>query len=233
MSKKHFSEEVLIDFCLEEISEERRQEIREHLDNCAECKQVTEHWLEVFNQSSNGKPSAELKDRIWENARKNRGARKKNRKLMMAISSAAALFIFSIGLLWDQSSEYHRYEVAHNGEIPTESIQTNPQTQQLAVIPVAANQNINGNLWINGVDEELLLEVDGLEDISNRDYQLWMIYDNNKIKGELLSTVDGSSRILIKGKDVNHFKIIKASIEPIGGSLEPTGPETFVVPLNK
>ena len=233
MSKKHFSEEVLIDFCLEEISEERRQEIREHLDNCAKCKQVTEHWLELFNQQISGKPSAELKDRIWENARKNRRVSKKNRKLMVAISSAAALFIFSIGLLWDHSSERHRYEVAHNDEIPTESIQTNPQTQQLAVIPVATNQNINGNLWINGVNEELLLEVDGLDDISNRDYQLWMIYDNNKIKGELLSTVDGSSRILIKGKDVNHFKIIKASIEPIGGSMEPTGPETFFVPLKK
>lgn len=233
MNKNHFSEEVLIDFCLGEISEDRQIEIREHLDNCAECKQVSEHWLEVFNQPSSGKPSVDLKDKIWENARKNRRARKRDRKLMMAISSAAALFLFSIGLVWEQSSEYHRYEVAHNDEIPTESIQTNPQTQQLAVIPVATNQNINGNLWFNGVDEELLLEVDGLDDLSNRDYQLWMVYDNDKIKGELLSTVDGSSRILIKGKDVNHFKIIKASIEPIGGSLEPTGPETFVVLLKE
>jgi len=233
MSRKHFTEEALIDFCLGEVSFDRQQEINEHLETCAECKKVTETWLEVLNQQSSVQPSVDLKDKIWENAKKQRMPGKKPRTFLMAISSAAVLFLLFMGLLLDNRSDFHSYEVAHNDDIQTESIQTNPQTEQLNVIPVAEFHDIKGNLWINGVNQELLLEVDGLADLSDRDYQLWIIYDNDNIKGELLSTIDGSSRVMIKGADVKQFKILKASIEPIGGSPEPTGPETFIVPLKK
>ncbi|AMX84357.1 hypothetical protein GS3922_12180 [Geobacillus subterraneus] len=52
-----------------------------------------------------------------------------------------------------------------------------------------------------------------------------------KMKGELLTIRHGASRILITGEDVKRFKQVKASLEPKGGSVTPTGPETFIVDL--
>lgn len=233
MSSKHFSEEVLIDYVLGEAPEDRQHEICKHLEKCTKCREINDNWIEVFNQQTNAQPPADLKDKIWKEAMTKRSPRKKQRTFVFGLSSAAAVFLLLFGLLMNNHSNFYSYQVAHNDDIVTANIQSNPQTEQLSVIPVADFNDIKGRLWINGMSQELLLEVDGLADITDKDYQLWIIYDNDEIKGELLSTVNGTSRILIKGNDVPQFKIIKASIEPLGGSQEPTGPETFVVPLKK
>lgn len=75
----------------------------------------------------------------------------------------------------------------------------------------------------------MLLEVDGLEELINQDYQLWIIYTDNSIDHEILPTQNGMTRMLFRDIDVDEFKKLKASVEPRGGSIEQTGPDTFIV----
>jgi len=231
-NKNHIREEQLIDFVLENTSKELQQEIQQHINQCNSCAKQLMVWSHLLNQPNSTKPSAELKNKVWESVRHQRPLNRKRKKgWAVAISSVAAIFLLFIGMLDYYQSNVESYEVARNNEITVNTIQSEPQTQQMAIIPVADYRDITGNVWINDVTQEMLLEVEGLANISNRDHQLWIIYENNEIKGEILPTMDGSSRVLIKGKGVNKFKVIKASIEPLGGSREPTGPETFVVPI--
>jgi len=231
--RQHIREELLIDFALGNVAEPLQRKIKEHVHKCERCERKLNEWLEIVSDPTGAQPSSDLKEKVWKSIEisKQPIKKKRTRGFYVALSSAAAMLLILIGSLMNYHSNLNGYEVATNDNSKGRLILNHPQTQQVSLIPVADYKDINGNLWINNDSQELLLEVNGLAQITNRDYQLWIIYDNDEIKGEILSTIDGYSRVWIKGTDVNQFKFIKASVEPRGGSIKPTGPETFFIPI--
>lgn len=224
---KHLSEEQLIDIVLGNLPE------NEHIKNCEHCQAKIDRWSQILRHEIKESPSEHLKGNIWAEFEK---AKKPKRKiprksiLIYSFGTIAAIFVIAIGLIFYKSSLVPSYEVTFNDEID-KHIQHEAETKQVAVIPVADFPEISGNLWINDHTNELLLEVDGLENLVNNDYQLWIIYDEDQMDGEILSIQDGTSRVFMKSDHVGSLELLKGSLEPLGGSSEPTGPEMFVVPL--
>jgi len=164
-------------------------------------------------------PSPGLKEALRENVVEQRQPVKRKRRpaFTFAVSSFAVIFLF-IGFTMYNSSLNTSYEMVQNDDIRGEMIQSNPQTKQRAIIPVADFEEVSGVIWLNDVTQEIMLEVDGLSSIDNRDYQLWIIDDNDNMEGEILLIEGGSSRVFIKSKGVERFKWIKASLEPAGAA---------------
>ena len=233
MTGNHIPEERIIDFVLGKIPQHMIIEMKTHLQSCHSCSETLRNWQEILEEDVVAEPSTALQEKIWNSMEEQITPIRKNRKpLLYTVASAVAIVLLAIGLLfYRQSSTHAPYQVAHNEEINTQEIQFTPETRQMEVIPVADYKDVHGNLWINDARKEMLLEVDGLVNHTDYDYQLWIIYNNNDIDGEILPIYNGSSKVFFKGMDVQEFKSIKASLEPTGGSNIPTGPETFVIPI--
>ena len=231
----HIPEEKIIDLALGNItSADELAELEHHLASCARCQHKLSAWRRMTETESNIEPSAALKEKIWQDVTAEKPRRKAAKVPVIVSIAAAAVLLFALGLYQLKPTvDSPAMEVAQNDDIAEENLLHYPETKQLAIVPVSDFNHIRGNLWINNLTEEMLLEVDGLIRLKGQDYQLWIIYDNNDIQGELLSIEDGASRVLFKGPDIREFKLIKASVEPKGGSQKPTGPETFVVPLKQ
>ncbi|WAA11928.1 anti-sigma factor [Fervidibacillus halotolerans] len=229
---KHISEQKIIDFLSGELPEKEAEQIQSHLHECENCMNIAVRWGKLLKNThlQPVQPSPELKEQMWKMVDRKPLKKRKGyvKPIATVLSFAAAISLFL--LIFNGRPEMDKpYEVVKNDEIPFETFHATPNTKQWNIVPTMNHQQINGNIWINDDTNEMFLEVDGLPHYRNRDYQLWIIYSNNDVEGELLILQNGSSRIFFQGIDVEKFKLIKASVEPKGGSTHQTGPDTFFV----
>lgn len=235
MKSKHIPEEQLVDYLLGNIGEWDAKQIKAHLNHCKKCQNLLSDWQFLLRQDHKQfQPSQSMKDRIQHSINQMEGKSFKRRTvigkpgLLFATIACVFLIFYSVHSYY-QDINTRNYEIAENDEIPPETIQSAPHTQQIKVTPVSEFNQINGYVWVNRNRNEMLLEVDGLEELINQDYQLWIIYMDNSIDHEILPTQNGMTRMLFRDIDVDEFKKLKASVEPRGGSIEQTGPDTFIV----
>ncbi|HLS10486.1 anti-sigma factor [Lentibacillus sp.] len=233
---KHIPEQKIIDFALGKLGEEERANVIHHTNQCPDCQGVLEEWQYMMSEVNEDKsvPSTALKDKLDKSIDEGNKPVKNNRrrKPVYWLGGLAAALLLTIGLttLTDERTAMNE-DVMYNEEINEAEIQTRPETKQLKIIPVSRFDHVSGNVWINDATRELLVEIDGLANMSGRNYQMWIVDTDDNVHGEVLPIQDGSVRVLYQGKDVNRFKLIKTSVEPAGGSEKPTGPETFSVDL--
>ncbi|MCM3799025.1 anti-sigma factor [Caldifermentibacillus hisashii] len=235
MKSKHIPEEQLVDYLLGNIGEWDAKQIKAHLNHCKKCQNLLSDWQFLLRQDHKQfQPSQSMKDRIQHSIIQVEEKSFKRRTvigkpgLLFATIACVFLIFYSVHSYY-QDINTRNYEIAENDEIPPETIQSAPHTQQIKVTPVSEFNQINGYVWVNRNRNEMLLEVDGLEELINQDYQLWIIYMDNSIDHEILPTQNGMTRMLFRDIDVDEFKKLKASVEPRGGSIEQTGPDTFIV----
>ncbi|MFB4167141.1 hypothetical protein [Virgibacillus sp. JSM 102003] len=235
---KHISESAIIDYLIGNLKQEENSEVIRHVNQCQACQETMKSWDGLLGDQEQNKavPSEALKAKLDNSIDKEETKQLKKgriKPLYLFSSIATALFLF-VGLLSSTSSQppMMEEEVVYNDNIQVEQIQSNPGTIQHEIRPESRFDYVSGNVWINNRTRELLIEIDGLMNLNGHNYQLWMIDKNNRMEGKLLPLEDGSVKVLYRGKDVNEIKFIKSSIEPAGGSSEPTGPETFTVHLD-
>ncbi|MCU9612866.1 anti-sigma factor [Caldibacillus lycopersici] len=232
---KHIDEPFIIDYLLGKLDVDRQSQLILHIKECEQCANRLQQWQSIINVESNVQkvPSDQLKEKIWMQLQEKSAPRResKNRKIIFTISSVAAILLLFLGLYANKQPQHKSYEIAHNDEIENIDFQHYPDTKQWNIVPVSNSNPVHGNIWINHHTQELLVEVEGLVQLSNKDYQLWIIYNDNQMIGEVLPIEEGSTRLFFKGEEDVPLKIIKASIEPKGGSVSPTGPETFIVEM--
>ncbi|MEQ6377089.1 hypothetical protein RZN22_08285 [Bacillaceae bacterium S4-13-58] len=234
---QQISEEKLIDFVLEKLSPEEMKWVQSHSRECTTCHTQIRMWRNVFHKEVQADheliPSSSVKKRIFNSIEKRRLPKRKLfsvKNLSVSVGLVASVIIFFSLLSLPNKVETPPYVVLHNEEIQeNNNLWNNNDTNQMEIIPVSTDTPIRGDAWINDKMNEMLLEVHGLSTFRTADYQLWVIDINNDLKGEILYVQDGSSRILLKGINTNMLKQIRASIEPLGGSPAPTGPEAFYV----
>ncbi|GAJ59937.1 anti-sigma factor [Geobacillus thermoleovorans] len=246
MKHSHISEAKIVDWLLGMLPEQEKEDVSNHLKQCLECQRLLEAWKNIGlkEEAQYEAPPLSHKERIWAQAEAQKQTKRMRRGLRMAggwIGAALAVFLFTLRLSapsdgpaasHDRSDEPYRYQIVkQHTDMPIERIIHNPKTKQIPIEPSVLFQQMDGTIWLNDDTKEMLMEIEGLPPFATRDYQLWIIYTNNEVKGELLTIRHGAARIFISGEDVKQFKQIKASLEPKGGSAEPTGPETFTVDL--
>lgn len=246
-----YTEEILIDYVNDEISEKMKAEVTNHLSNCQVCEMTVQSWRQILQlEYEKGQlqitPSSELKNRVMRSIRvideqkrhEKRRYKTLNKKFAFRFSTLAAALLLVIGLFQYTSNDPLKthdrgIEVLHNDEIKMSAIETLPHTNQLSITPLMNEKEMEGNVWLNPVKNEMLLEIRGLKKLPEADYQVWFIDIDDVMNGEILRIVNGTSRIFYRGMDVNNLKLIKGSVEPLGGSVRPTGPETFIIELKR
>ncbi|MBB6512059.1 anti-sigma-K factor RskA [Gracilibacillus halotolerans] len=233
--KNHLQEEVIIDYLLENIEDDKTELVEEHLQQCKKCKEMLNEWELLLHQKEPLEFETDtLKHKIWESIEKE-NARRNNRwnwlkKPPFAIASVvAAIFLILFVFEAYQKPIVSNYQMKENDNIPVETMEEKRYTDQLMIVPVSQFPNLDGQMWVNEHTNEMLLELNGLNIMPNHDYQLWIIYRDDKIDDEIIPVQDGTTRMFFQGIPVEQFKRVKGSVEPIGGSPEQTGPDTFYI----
>ncbi|MBO0991967.1 zf-HC2 domain-containing protein [Bacillus sp. SD088] len=233
--KHSISEQKIIDYVLGDLPSNEELEVSAHLEECKNCQQAFNHWqnLLLTEKEQPYFPSPKLKEQIWESfeAKQKRKEKSISGKRVFSIASLAVMVCLFVGLIYynQDNTEQNSFQIARYHEGNIQDFREKPDTQQLSIIPVSNEEEVMGNVWINQMTDQMFLEVHGLQSLNNYDYQLWVLYNNDDIQHEIIPIEEGSTRVLIQGKDFSHLKRIKASIEPKGGSHVQTGPDTFIV----
>ncbi len=237
------SEERLVDFVLGKLSAEAEATFRRHLQACPECREKHKEWRRLLADGPEvPEPSPRLKHRIISTFAKQRPAysllqrlRKhvSGRKTAFAILGSVCLllsvFLYQGGV--NESNDSHQPWTTHEETIRRQtSVVYDPRTVQLNITPVSM-QNIEGRVWVNDVTHEMLMKVEGLIPLMNNDYQVWLIRSNDHLNGGVLREENGKAYLYLSGVQPRSFEHIRVSIEPKGGSVAPTGPDTFFVRL--
>lgn len=237
MAHNHIKEETLVDYTLGKLNEEEANTVENHLSTCDACQETWKYWKQVLTTETQPIPSENLRKKLTESTNDNeeKTTRKNWRKYGFTATALASMFILFIGLYpllknkpITENGE-QEYIVAQNEQIPDEILRNKQGTSRLDVQPVANHEQISGDVIFNEATNEIIVRVDGLKPLQTNDYQIWLIDRFDNSNGDLLQLQEGSVRIYYKVPDLKLLKYIKMSIEPQGGSVNPSGPETFHV----
>lgn len=238
--KQHLYEEKIIDYILGNIDEKEVKKISIHINQCEHCQRILNNWKFVLHKRPDEvrNPSKLLKLRVWNSIEnlQNRSKQIKRLKPSILFTSIALIIIIlftTTNLFSEKTNEKYFATEQQNADFVEKNFQENQHTQQLPIIPVNNQNDLNGNVWVNVVTKEMLLQVKGLEPFTNQDHQLWIIYNDDTFDYEVLPIVNGETKIFIEGVNVEEFKLLKASLEPKGGSSNQIGPEIFFVDFKK
>ncbi|WP_165820939.1 anti-sigma factor [Pueribacillus theae] len=237
-NKCEWKEEELFDFVAGKIDRFKSKQLRLHLKSCHDCQSTVSEWKAILHCEQNvTQPSPGLKRRIDKSIDK--FAKHKVNKWVSKPAYAIAgcfLFIFALlGLLQMKSTGGEEYFVQQQEELSHHPIARDANTSQFKVIPTSNfNKNeIEGTVWLNDKNNEMLLKAEGLTPIVEKDYQLWMIHPKRDLNGELLTIKNGMIVFYYKGEGLDEVRFIEVSLEPKGGSPLPTGPKAFYVDLQQ
>ncbi len=238
MKDKHVPEEKLVDYLENNLSESDVQEIERHLDECANCQETLAFWQETLEVDKDLEPSTQLKEKINQSLLADRSSKQRLVKWKTPLFGLAGVMVvvilfFSLtDFLKVQQTVEPDYEVYQNQDIMSDQVFiNNPVVDSQPIKPYEDFADMEGMLWINPQTQEILLEMEGLTNFYNNDYQIWIIDKNGNINGDLIMVENGTARVLYRVEDISDFRFMKGSVEPPGGSHRPTGPETFYVDI--
>jgi anti-sigma-K factor RskA len=109
----------------------------------------------------------------------------------------------------------------------------------MRAVPLSApvvGSTATGFVLISANGDDGALVVDGLPPLGqDRQYQLWLIRDGQKISGAVFSTDEkeyGGTRIRAP-RSLLDYSAVEITVEPTGGSSRPTGQDVLGGPLVK
>jgi anti-sigma-K factor RskA len=107
----------------------------------------------------------------------------------------------------------------------------------MRAVPLTAteeNSDATGFVLISADGDDGALVVDGLPPLGeSQEYQLWLIRDGERTSGAVFSTDEkayGGTRIRAP-RPLTDYSAVGITIEPAGGSPQPTGPRVLGGPL--
>lgn len=221
-------------------SDEARQ-VESHLLSCWICRNESSAFQAVADALSFvapvAAPSPDLKDRLMQRVHSVNTVRPRERVLsqpparpwlerLLPVWGLASLFLI-IGLaasslvLW-QRVNHLEFATAPGG---------------MRAVPLSATDSApsaTGFVLISVDGEDGALVVDGLAPLGeSQQYQLWLIRDGQRISGAIFSTDEksyGGTRIRAP-RSLLEYSAVDITIEPAGGSPQPTGDQVLGGPL--
>jgi|SRR5690625_4339719 len=235
--KCEWKEEQLFDFVYKKLPEQKAKELLIHLESCEKCQKKVGQWQEIVQDMDETiEPSPLLKEQINDQIKRTIKPKRKKWVTIRTVALVGSLIVFLSVLRifpFQNTPDHDDYLVKQNEEISENTIVNDPQTNQFNVIPLANFHQVEGKVWINDITNEMLMKVDGLIPVVEKDYQLWLIKENDELDGELLQTEDGRILLYYRGSGLNEVRFLQVSLERKGGSQKPSGPDTFYVDLKR
>jgi anti-sigma-K factor RskA len=153
----------------------------------------------------------------------------------LSLGAAAIAILWAVVLnaqvarLQEQISSLNEQVMAQSQSLDA-LIQNLPQSEQSDVITVSLNSTGDqprplGQLIANPNDRSAVLVISGLPPLeSGQTYQVWLIGDAPVSAGLLTVDENGQSVLIVTSEEsIGSFNSLGISIEPAGGSTEPTG----------
>ncbi len=109
-----------------------------------------------------------------------------------------------------------------------------PTTEVVGLSP-QPNFNSSGSVILNRHSHKAMVFAKSLSPIANRDYELWIIRDGNKIPAGLLKVEAGGSALALIDDALltNGANVFAITLEPAGGGTVPRGPLVLVGAASK
>jgi anti-sigma-K factor RskA len=231
--------DLLPAYALNSLEADEVRRVEEHLSGCLICRNESNAFQHVADQLSfaapDALPSPELKDRLLQRVQATRPqprttvpvpSRSWLERLLPAWGLASLVFIFVLAgfnlLLWQRVNHLESF--------------TSPGGMR--AVPLLAStlaSHATGFVLISEDGDSGALIVDGLPPLGeSQQYQLWLIRDGERTSGAVFSTDEknyGGTRIRAP-RSLREYAAVDITIEPTGGSSQPTGARVLGGPLS-
>ena len=226
--------DLLPAYVLGSLDADETTRVQEHLLICSFCR-AESHSLEAVTaqlafSAPVASPSAALRDRLMERARPAhrettstpQASKRSWMERLLPLWGVVSVFLI-IGLaafnsmLWQRLNRLE-FAISPGGmrAIPLHASQSGSPATGFVIIGA------------NGMNGALI--VDGLPALAeNQQYQVWLIREGQRTSGAIFSTDEqsyGGTRIRVEGS-LLQYSSVDVTIEPAGGSPQPTGPQVL------
>lgn len=230
--------DLLPAFALGSLDTDEAGRVEQHLLSCLICRRESDSFEAVTAQlawtAPPADPSPDLKERLMQRVQGTRSqprsstpipSRPRLERLLPVWGFASLLLIIALGglnlFLWQRLSEQTAF-TAPGG------------MRAVPLSPPDAASKATGFVLVSADGDSGALVVDGLPPLDeSRQYQLWLIRNGERTSGAVFSTDEhsyGGTRIRAPGS-LLEYAAVGITIEPAGGSLQPTGERVLGGPL--
>ena len=230
--------DLLPAYAIGSLDAEELRSVEEHLRHCLLCREESSAFESVAEHLSFAAPvevpSADLKNRLMGRVQSARPREERSspaaparsfwERLLPVWSVASLLLIVALTgfslLLWQRVNQIE--------------FSTSAGMRAVPLSPADAASTATGFVLISADGDDGALVVDGLPPLGEeQQYQLWLIKDGQRTSGAVFSTDEnsyGGTRIRAP-LSLLEYSEVGITIEPFGGSLQPTGERVLGGPL--
>ena len=226
MTCQHWSDEEMIDYILGKQSGSKSLSIQQSIRECSHCLAQFTEWCETLPQGEQIQPSANVKKRVMKSF-KNKYRKAPRIPFVWKTAGVAAASFLAVFLLWMDDSGKQPVNQNSNDSI----FVMNDDTDLYELVPQVSH-DLKGYAWINSRTKEMYLVIDGLNPVGNHDYQAWVKTRDDIHDAGLLKWIGNRGQLYIKSEPIERAEYIIISIEPKGGSRQPTDQDPYLIQLN-
>ncbi|RPI25401.1 MAG: hypothetical protein EHM61_14480 [Acidobacteria bacterium] len=247
MSKKAF-EDIYVEYLLEQLDAPKREVFEHHLDSCAECGRELAELREVlFSLPLTlpvSVPPPGLRERVLEQATGSRTVPRRTyqgygwRVWAIAASVLLAILGYFAWRQWQTNldvtrqvsrlrEENRQLRESNRSLSDRVNLLTRPDTRFLRMAGLDNYRETSGSAFLQPTERTAVAFLHELPSLAGpQDFQMWVIQNGRPpIPSEVFKpsgdTTEVSFRLPI---EVNQVAVLAVTIEPAGGSPQPTGP---------
>ena len=231
--------DLLPAFVLNSLEADEVRRVDEHLSTCLICRNEATAFQATADQLSFAAPAAlpspALKDRLMQRVQATRP------QVRAPIQAPAHSWLERLLPVWSLASLFLIFVLAGFNLLlwqRVNHIETVNFAGRMRAVPLLASTSASqatGFVLISGDGESGALVVDGLPSLGEKQqYQLWLIRNGERISGAVFSTDEknyGGTRIRAP-RSLLDYTAADITIEPAGGSTQPTGAKVLGGPLS-
>lgn len=247
-------EERWVDWHLNRLPPETFQAMARHMESCAACRLAHSQWAEWLGASGESgtetdlQPSVRLRRALRFKIRRIGWAKRISRhsRRVAAVAAAAAIIAAAFALrgaitgMDGGGTDLALLEPMHYAKLHEPDgavLMARPDTRVYTVVPAFAAEMPEGagkrvvTVWVNGRTEEIFVLLEGLVPGSSRDVQAWGDIRQELMNLGILEFHQAQGHLYAHERRLPNVEELAFTIEPKGGSLQPTAPETARVRL--
>lgn len=230
--------DLLPAYALGSLEADELRRVEEHLVSCLVCRKESQAFQTVAEELSLAAPaslpSPDLRDRLMQRVQASRPMERASSPVparpfwerLLPVWGLTSLFLI-LGLALSTLSLWQRINHLEFATAPG----------GMRAVPLSATNNApqaTGFVLISADGDDGALVVDGLPSLGeSQQYQLWLIRDGQRTSGAIFSTDEksyGGTRIRAPRR-LTDYAAVDVTIEPTGGSSQPTGKPVLAGPL--